>query len=99
MINAYATEPIQVKRTIRGDFGAITEKTTAVRGRLEQKTRLVRNNAGEQVASSARVYLPIAGLEFLNHDDRIQVSGRTYAILAIERVKGFSDSFLRVDLG
>lgn len=95
MINAYLTDDITVKITTYGTWGGATESSSTIKGRIDFRTKMMRNLQGEQVVSSAKVYLPIM---FLNHKDKIVYDGHEYSIINIREVKDFSKRFLQVDL-
>lgn len=95
MINAYLTDDIVVKKVTEDKWGTKTEKKTLQRGRIEFKTRLVRNLQGEQVVSSATVTLPDIVIDF---KDTIEYDNKEYAILNIEHIKDFSKQFIKLGL-
>lgn len=95
MINAYMKDSITVKTATRDQWGTSSYESSTIKGRFEFKTKLVRNLEGEQVVSTATLYLP---LMTLLHDDKIVYESKEYSILNIEQVKDFSNKFLRVSL-
>jgi RNA:NAD 2'-phosphotransferase (TPT1/KptA family) len=95
MINAYMNDTITLKTATLDQWNAATYVSTTLRGRFEFKTKMVRNLQGEQVVSSARVYLASRAI---GHNDKIVYGGKEYSILNIEEKKDFSTKFLRVDL-
>ena len=88
-------EDITVQAIAYGTWGVSTPTDTIVKGRFEFKTKLVRNQAGEQTVSSANVILP---LMVLSHKDKIVYLGVTYSIMAMELKKDFSNRFLLIYL-
>ncbi len=95
MLNAYMIDDITIQRIAYGTWGTSTPTNVLVKGRLEFKTKLVRNAAGEQVVSSANVILPVM---VLGHQDKVVYAGVTYSILNIELKKDFSNRFLLIYL-
>jgi hypothetical protein len=95
MLNSYMTDDITIKAVTYDQWGSPTESEIEVKGRFEFKTKLVRNQAGEQVVSSANVMLPVITL---GHQDKIVYGGKTYSILSIELKKDFSNRFLLIYL-
>lgn len=95
MINAYMNDSVTLKTATLDQWNKATYVSTVLKGRFEFKTKMVRNLQGEQVVSSARVYL--ANRE-IGHNDKIVYDGKEYVILNIEEKKDFSTKFLRVDL-
>lgn len=95
MLNAYMTDDITIQRVSYDTWGSPTPADTAYKCRFEYKTKLVRNQAGEQVVSNANVMLPVMTL---GHQDKIVYSGITYSILNIELKKDFSNRFLLIYL-
>ncbi len=95
MINAYMNDTITLKTATTDTWGTKTFVETALRGRFEFRTKMVRNIQGEQVVSTAKLYLATRAL---THADRIIYESKEYAILNIEQVKDFSAKFLKVDL-
>lgn len=70
----------------------------AVKGKVEYKTRLVKNLEGEDVVSSATVLLPesvdVDLARELTHEDMLTFDGVEHAIVAIEQPKAFSSFFI-----
>jgi hypothetical protein len=95
LINAYLTDDIIIKTVTYGTWGGVTTVSTTLKGRFEYKTRLIRDLQGEQVVSSARVYLPIRSI---SHKDKIVYESKEYSILNIEVFKDFSKRYLRVSV-
>ena len=96
MMNAYFTDDVVlVQATGRDQYGkAKTETTTTVKGRFEWRTKVIRNRAGEEVTSAARVYLPSTAT--LTHEDKIRVGGVDRLILDIQEARDFSLSHYEV---
>lgn len=89
MICAYLHDSIGLKTISRDPvYHEPTYTTVTVVGRVERKTRLVRNLRGEQVASAARVYLSAAVTP--NHETLIVIDGVDHSIIALRPVKSFS---------
>jgi len=95
MINAYLTDTITIQTVTLDTWGTATKVSTTAKARFEFRTKLVRNIAGEQVISTAKVYLPIMTI---THQDKIVYETKEYSILNIERVKDFSAKFIKLDL-
>jgi len=95
MINAYLKDTITVSTVTLDTWGTATKASATVKARFEFRTKMVRNLAGEQVISSAKVYLPIMTI---THKDKIVYLTKEYSILNIEQVKDFSAKFLKLDL-
>ena len=95
MISAYMRDDVTIKTTAYGTWGNPTYTETDIKGYFIQKTKLVRNTAGEEVVSSANVILPVMTL---GHQDRIVYNSKEYAILNIELKKDFSNRFLLIYL-
>jgi len=70
MIESYLTETVTA---------AGTESAGAAR--VDSRTRVVRNVAGEQVVSSARALLSVATT--ITHEHKVRVSGVDRAVLAV----------------
>jgi hypothetical protein len=96
MINAYLNDEVTVSQVVYDQWGAATKTSTVVKGRIEFRTKLVRNLQGEQVISNAKVYLPLT--EGLGSEDKITYKTKEYSILNVEEVKDFSSKFLKLDL-
>ncbi len=96
MINIYCTDSLTIRRNTYGTWGGVASYTdVAVKGRFEFKTRMVRNIKGEQVVSSANVYLPMM---IIAHKDKIIYNSIEYSILSIEVKKDFSERYILVNL-
>jgi len=96
MINAYLNDELTISQVVYDQWGTATKTETTVRGRIEFRTKLVRSLSGEQVISSAKVYLPLT--EGLGSEDKVTYREKEYDILNIEEVKDFSSKFLKIDL-
>ncbi len=95
MINAYMNDTIILKTATLDQWSKVTYDSTTLRGRFEFKTKMLRNLQGEQVVSSARVFLASRAID---HNDKISYQGIDYSIISIEQVKDFSAKYLRVNL-
>lgn len=95
MINAYLTDQITVKTSTLDKWGTATESSQVIKGRIDFRTKMVRNLQGEQVVSSAKVYLPTMTI---GHKDKIVYNLKEYSILNIEEVKDFSKRFIKLDV-
>lgn len=102
MISAYCIDEITIiKHEGRTDHGEPLATTDVpVKGKIEYKTKLVRNIAGEQVVSSAMVLFPESinvNLEReLTHEDRLKFDGVEHVILRIDKPKAFSGPIYEV---
>jgi hypothetical protein len=88
-------DDITIKTATLDTWGRATYTETAAKGRFEFRTKLVRNIKGQQVVSTAKLYL---ATRTLGHEDKIVYDSREYGIISIEQVKDFSAKFLKVDL-
>lgn len=78
----------------------------SVKGYADYKTRLVRNVAGEQVASGVTIYfmnknnIDTALERVLGHEDKIQLTGENFKrpIISIGQPKAFSNPHYEVAL-
>lgn len=97
MISAYLTELVTVVVPGGRDaWGSRTGDTSeSARARVEYKTKLVRNERGEEVASHHQVLMEE---RTLTHEHRIVVDGVERAILSIGRAADFGTRYLRVYL-
>lgn len=90
MINAYLIDTVTIKYLAALDKWQTPTWTEATaRARIEQKDRLIYNGKGEQVTSSAVVYLPGDITEPTN-EDRIVIGAVEYPILRIDKKSDFS---------
>ena len=95
MIGSYLIDDITIKTTTLDKWNVATYKDTDIKARVEYKTRLVRDQAGKQVVSSARIYLrnrTITHKELINFDDI------DHAILAIGKAKDFGVGYIFLDV-
>jgi hypothetical protein len=95
MIKAYLKDNIIIRKIITDQWGVATPSDITKKGRFEFRTKLVRNLQGEQVASTAKVFLPLLTIE---HKDKIVYDSKEYSILTISVIKDFSSRFLKLDL-
>lgn len=95
MINVYLTNTIVIKKIAYDQWGEPSETPETVKARIEYKTRLIRNFAGEQVVSSARVMLKNRTLSYA---DKINFDNIDHSILSISKGQDFSNQYLMVDV-
>lgn len=96
MLNAYLQDNIIIRKITYNEWGVPTAEDISTLGRFEFKTKLVRNNAGEQVVSSANVLLKPD--EDVLHEDKIVYSDKEYSIISIEIQKDFTNRVIKVNL-
>jgi len=95
MLGVYLVDDITVIQHQKEDqWGEpLPDVKIAVKGKIEYKTRLVRDLRGEEVVSSAMVMLANRDL---THADRLKFDGIEHSILRIDKPKAFSDPHLEV---
>ena len=107
MINAYCDDPIVIIMWGGNDSWGepVTGNCIDFEAYVEWKTRLVRNQRGEEVVSTVMVYLPKRKLEValgrqLLHEDRIMLLDQPFdrAIIDIRQPKDFSHAHYEVFL-
>jgi hypothetical protein len=89
VIRAYAVDSFTILRFVSRDpFNRATYSPLAVKGYIEWDNKLVRNVAGEEVISVAKIYLPY---DFeLSLEDIVEISGVKHSIAKTEKKKDFS---------
>lgn len=100
MSGAYDTDEIIIIQ--KGGFDSWNEPIAApdikVKGKIEYKTKLVRDLKGEEVISSAQIYLPesidIALQRDLTHTDKLKFDGVKHSIINMSKPKAFSNYFV-----
>jgi len=97
MISAYLVDSITIIK--HGGVDSWNEPLAPaninVKGKTIYKTKLIRNMAGEEVVSSAMVYLLDREL---THEDKLKFDGIEHVILRIDKPKSFSNPHLEVYL-
>ena len=88
MMGAYARDEATITRNTLDQWGEPTgtPQTIIVRGRWEHKTRIVRDNTGQQVVASS-VFYTAADVRFT---DIVTRAGVEYKPLSIDQQGGFS---------
>ena len=95
MLSAYCIDSIVLVRKSFDKWGEpLADVLTTFDGRIERKTRLVRNFAGEQVVSGAMIYVP--STLTITHVDQIRFDGADHVILSINTMADFSESHKEV---
>lgn len=98
MINAYLVDPITVVR--HGGFDKYNDPLPTIDeptiGYVEWGSRVVNNIAGEQELAVARILMKYDPT--LNHEDKIEVDGKTYSIIAIFPAKDFGNKGMWVSI-
>jgi len=99
-MTAYMVDDITIIRYAGYDSWNEPLATTPfdVKGKIEYKTRLVRNLEGEEVVSSATVLFPesidVDLGRSLIHEDRLEFDGVEHTIIGIGKPKAFSSFFI-----
>lgn len=103
MISAYMVDDIIIVRD--GGYDSWQEPLASTnidtKGKIDYKTRMIRNLEGEQVVSSAMICLHevntvgLMGRE-LTHEDSLIFDGVEHAILTINKPKAFSNPHYEV---
>jgi len=89
MLNAYFTDAIVLVRKSFDKWGEpLADVLVSFDGRIERKTRLVRDFAGEQVISGAMIYAP--STLTITHVDQLRFDGADHVILSINTMADFS---------
>jgi hypothetical protein len=86
MIGAYLKDTVVIKTVTRGAWGEPSTISTSVSARIERKTKLVRNQQGENVTSEATIYMKN---RTIRHTDKITYDGIDHSILSIAQEKDF----------
>jgi len=89
-------DTVIIKTITIDEWGEPTETESTVKGRIDYKTRMVRNEKGEQVVSSARIM--IDSKVSITHQDKLYFDTRDHAILNINKKKDFSNQYIEVDV-
>lgn len=108
MINAYMVDELTIIKWEGYDSWGEPESASAipVKGYVDFRTHLVRDQKGEERVSSVTVLLPkkierdtLLGRK-LSHEDRIQIDGESFdrAIIEIRKPKDFSHPHYEVAL-
>ena len=96
MIGAYLVNPVTLKSLAsRDQWNEPTWTSTELMGKVDWGSRLVRNFKGEEVVSSALVYLANT-VPAVTHEDRLVIAGVEHQILRIEKKEDFSFSHWEV---
>lgn len=111
MLNVYSVDTITIIKWEGADswgepYSGSSASLIDVRGYVEYKTKLVRDQKGEERRSEVMIYLHLkyegpAWLgRKLSHEDRIQIGGESFdrAIIDIRRPKDFSHPHLEIYL-
>ena len=98
MLNAYGVDSISIVRDGGRDQWnePLASTVEAVNGYVEWKTKMVRNQAGEEVLSRGYVILDYDGT--IDHEDKIRIDSVDYPIIMIESMKDFSNVGTKVYL-
>lgn len=98
MFNAYFTDTVvHITKTGSASWGEKSEVETNVKCRIDYGMRLVRNYAGEQVVSSAKVQMHD---RTITPGDKFRVDGTEHEVLGFSKQRAFSKhTLLEVYLG
>lgn len=77
-------------------WGVVAYTEVSRRCRIEYKTRLVRNQQGEQVVSNVRVFF--ASDVTVTHADKFNLDGADRSILRIDKPSSFATQYVQMDL-
>lgn len=83
MIGTYLTQTVTIHRRTGSDVDGQATYASAVSAlaRVQQRKRLIRNEAGEQVVSDMQVFLGPATA--ISEGDRITYTGASYHVLSV----------------
>ena len=96
MIGAYMIDDLTLRYLSALDqWNTPTFADVSVMGRVEWSDRLIRSAKGEQVISSALVYLP-ADITPITTADRVLVDGVEHAIIRVDKKTDFSTSHFEI---
>lgn len=97
MIGVYSGDSITLKsKTSDDQWNTTTYSSSTVSCRIEYKTQLVKNQAGEDVKSEIMIFLE--NDISVNHGDKVLVNSKEYAIIKIDQRKDFSLSHTEIYL-
>lgn len=97
MFRVYCNDKIIVKRGVYNQWGTLTNiSNIAVSGRVDFKSKLVRNIQGEQVVSTAEVTIPLMNI---THKDKIVFNNFEYSIINIAIKKDFTNKYVKLYIG
>ncbi len=96
MLNVYAVDSFYIVRSGGDDIWGEPLPVTleAVTGYIEWETKLIRNFAGEEVASRGNILLNYDGT--IDHLDKVRIDSIDYPIIGLERAKDFSNVGIKV---
>ena len=95
MLNAYFTDSIVLVQKSFDKWGEpLPDVLLSFAGRIDRKTRLVRNFAGEQVVSGAMAYVP--STLTITHVDQLRFDSTDHVILSINLQADFSSVYQEV---
>ena len=83
MIGTYLTQTVTIQRRTGSDVDgqATYASSVSALARVQQRKRLIRNEAGEQVVSDMQVFLGPATA--ISEGDRITYTGASYHVLSV----------------
>lgn len=88
MLEAYMTDTVTLKvRSGTSTWGVKATTSSTVRARIEDKAKLIRNAAGENIMVQAVVYIRETTLAV---GDVVTISGVDHPILTVKKLKAFS---------
>jgi flagella basal body P-ring formation protein FlgA len=96
MIKTYLTDSIVIKTKTKDKWGEVTttdEET--IKGRFNQKNKLVRDLNGSEVVSTGELLI---ANRTLTHADVIEFNDVDYSIIDIQTVRDFSNTYLKLYL-
>lgn len=98
MIRAYCkTANISIITAIIDNWGEETFTTTSIKAYVKNKLVQVRNEGGQEVTSTAQVYLPpTVAADTLNATSKIIINSIEYGVLAIEDKVTFGSKYFRL---
>ena len=95
MMDAYMRDIVTLRIAQTDKWGTRRYRERKVRARIDEGTRTVRDFSGEQVVSSAKIYIKRTAL---TEDDKIHYSGVDHIILRLDGVKDFHDKYMVVSV-
>lgn len=92
MINAYAVDSFSILRFVsRDQWNNPTFETVSVKGYIQWNNKLIRNLAGEEIVSIAKILIPNFACQFaLSLEDFVVIDGIKHSIARVDKRKDFS---------
>lgn len=96
MINSYCHDEIVLVQQTVDKWGEATWTETTISAYVEKKYLQITSEKGEEVTSTAQIWVPYTDSSDLTAVERVKIDGKYYGIIKIDDCHTFGTDYCRV---